>query len=124
MTRRYELIGVDADDTLWHSEDAFHDVERRYVELLTPFVADGVDVRGALRATEQRHLPISGYGVKAFTLSLVECAITVSQGAVPATVIGEALALGMAAQDHCSENRHCHGQNRSSCTHSGLPRRV
>jgi putative hydrolase of the HAD superfamily len=93
--RRFDVIGVDADDTLWHSEDSFHDVERRYVELLKPFVAEGVDIRGALRATEQRHLPISGYGVKAFTLSLVECAVTVSQGAVPATVIGDALALGM-----------------------------
>ena len=72
---------LDADDTLWHSEDSFHDVERRYVDLLTPYVADGVDIRGALRATEQRHLPISGYGVKAFTLSMVECAVTVSQGA-------------------------------------------
>jgi putative hydrolase of the HAD superfamily len=93
--RPFDVIGLDADDTLWHSEDAFHEVERRYVELLAPYVADGVDVRGALRATEQRHLPISGYGVKAFTLSLVECTITVTQGNVPASVIGEALALGM-----------------------------
>ena len=92
---RFDVIGVDADDTLWHSEDSFLEVERRYVELLTPYVAVGVDIRGALRATEQRHLPISGYGVKAFTLSLVECAITVSQGKVPANVVGEVLALGM-----------------------------
>jgi putative hydrolase of the HAD superfamily len=92
---RFDLIGVDADDTLWHSEDSFHDVERDYVELLTPYIDVGVDIRGALRATEQRHLPISGYGVKAFTLSLVECAVTVTQGRVPASVIGEVLALGM-----------------------------
>jgi putative hydrolase of the HAD superfamily len=92
---RFEIIGVDADDTLWHSEDSFHDVERRYVDLLTPYVAEGVDIRGALRATEQRHLPISGYGVKAFTLSLVECAVTVTHGRVPAAVVGDVLALGM-----------------------------
>jgi len=95
MPVRFDVIGLDADDTLWHSEDSFLEVERRYVELLTPYVAVGVDIRGALRATEQRHLPISGYGVKAFTLSLVECAITVSQGKVPANVVGEVLALGM-----------------------------
>jgi putative hydrolase of the HAD superfamily len=92
---RFDLIGVDADDTLWHSEDSFYDVERRYVDLLTPHIEDGVDIRGALRATEQRHLPISGYGVKAFTLSLVECAVTVTQGRVPSSVIGDVLALGM-----------------------------
>jgi putative hydrolase of the HAD superfamily len=92
---RFDVIGLDADDTLWHSEDSFHDVERRYVALLDPYVADGVDVRAALRATEQRHLPIAGYGVKAFTLSLVECAVTVTQGDVPASVVGDVLALGM-----------------------------
>jgi putative hydrolase of the HAD superfamily len=92
---RFDVIGVDADDTLWHSEDSFLDVERSYVDLLTPHVADGVDIRGALRATEQRHLPISGYGVKAFTLSMVECAVTVTQGGVPAGVVGDIVALGM-----------------------------
>ena len=92
---RFEVIGLDADDTLWHSEDSFDDVERHYVDLLTPYVADGVDIRGALRATEQRHLPISGYGVKAFTLSMVECAVTVTQGSVPAGVVGDVVALGM-----------------------------
>ena len=92
---RFEVIGVDADDTLWHSEDSFDDVERNYVDLLTPYVAEGVDVRAALRATEQRHLPISGYGVKAFTLSMVECAVTVTEGHVPADVIGDVLRLGM-----------------------------
>jgi len=96
VTPRFDVIGFDADDTLWHSEDSFYEVERRFGELLTPHVADGVDVGAALRATERRHLPISGYGVKAFTLSMVECAATVSQGAVPAAVIGEIVALGMA----------------------------
>jgi putative hydrolase of the HAD superfamily len=91
----FDLIGLDADDTLWHSEDMFHEIEARYVELLAPYVADGVDVREALRATEQLHLPISGYGVKAFTLSMVECAITVTQGTVPSAVVGDVLALGM-----------------------------
>jgi putative hydrolase of the HAD superfamily len=92
---RFDVIGLDADDTLWHSEDSFVDVERRYVELLEPYLAPGADVRAALRATERRHLPISGYGVKAFTLSLVECAVEVSEGSVPGSVIREVLDLGM-----------------------------
>lgn len=96
VSNRFDVIGLDADDTLWHSEDLYQDVETRFVELLGEYVPDGVDVREALRATEQRMLPISGYGVKAFTLSMVECAVTVSQGAVPSTVVGDVLALGMA----------------------------
>lgn len=96
MTRaRFDVVGFDADDTLWHSEDSFVAAEQHYVELLTPYVADGVDVRAALRATERRHVPISGYGVKAFTLSMVECAVGVSQGSVPSAVIGEVVELGM-----------------------------
>lgn len=92
---RFDVIGFDADDTLWHSEDSFHEVERRYVELVEPYVPTGVDVREAVRATERRHVPISGYGVKAYTLSLVESAVIVSQGTVPAPVVGEIVTLGL-----------------------------
>jgi putative hydrolase of the HAD superfamily len=94
--RAFDVIGFDADDTLWHSEDSFHHVEQRFAELVVPYVPEGIDVSDALRATERRHLPISGYGVKAFTLSMVECAVTASQGEVPAEVIGEVVQLGMA----------------------------
>ena len=94
--RRFDVIGFDADDTLWHSEDSFTAVEQQYVDLVAPYTADGADVRAALRATERQHVPISGYGVKAFTLSMVECAVTVTQGAVPASVIGDVVRLGMA----------------------------
>jgi putative hydrolase of the HAD superfamily len=93
---RFDVIGFDADDTLWHSEDSFTAVEQQYVDLVAPYTADGADVRAALRATERQHVPISGYGVKAFTLSMVECAVTVTQGAVPAPVIGDVVRLGMA----------------------------
>jgi putative hydrolase of the HAD superfamily len=96
VTTRFDVIGFDADDTLWHSEDSFIAVEQQYVDLLSPYTPDGVDVRAALRATEREHVPISGYGVKAFTLSMVESAVTVTQGAVPAAVIGDVVRLGMA----------------------------
>ncbi len=33
---RFDVIGLDADDTLWHSEDSFDAVEKRFVELLAP----------------------------------------------------------------------------------------
>ena len=50
---RFDLIGLDADDTLWHSEDSFAHVEDRFVELVGPFVPAGIDVAAALRATER-----------------------------------------------------------------------
>jgi putative hydrolase of the HAD superfamily len=95
MSRRFDVIGFDADDTLWHSEDSFHRVEARFVELVAPHAPEGVDVAAALRAMELAQLPISGYGVKAFTLSMIQAAITVSEGRVPALVLGQLLDLGM-----------------------------
>ena len=95
MAQRFDVIGFDADDTLWHSEDSFHVVEARFVELLQPYVPAGIDIAVALRATELDQLPVSGYGVKAFTLSMVQTAITVSEGRVPAMVIGQIVDAGM-----------------------------
>lgn len=90
---RFDVIGFDADDTLWQSEDSFHAAERRFVELVIPYTPDGIDLAGALRATERANLSISGYGVKAFALSMVEAAVTVTHGDVPARVIGELVEL-------------------------------
>lgn len=86
---RFDVVGLDADDTLWHSEDAFRATEERFVELVGPYAAIGVDVAAALRAVERSNLAITGYGVKAFGLSAVEAAITVTDGRVPGMVIGE-----------------------------------
>ena len=60
------MIGFDADDTLWHSEDGFRANEHRFVELIAPFAPDGVDVKAALTATERKNLSTFGYGVKSF----------------------------------------------------------
>lgn len=87
--RRVEVVGFDADDTLWRSEDAFQAAERRFCELLDPLTPVGIDVEAALRATERANLGVTGYGVKAFALSMVEAAVTLTDGAVPGSVIGE-----------------------------------
>lgn len=84
--REFDIVAFDADDTLWHSEDGFHDAEHRFVELLTPYAADGVSVRDALTAMERANLPIYGYGVKAFGLSMVEAAVTIGEDRVPHSV--------------------------------------
>jgi len=93
---RFDLVGLDADDTLWHSEDSFAVVEARFVELVGPYSPAGVDVGGALSATERAHLPISGYGVKSFTLAMVKAAVNVTEGSVPAAVLGQLVDAGLA----------------------------
>ena len=85
----FDVVGVDADDTLWHSEDGFSAAEHRFIELLQPHASPGTSVRDALTAMERANLPIYGYGVKAFGLSMVEAALAVGQDRVPTAVFAE-----------------------------------
>jgi putative hydrolase of the HAD superfamily len=91
-----DVVGLDADDTLWHSENGFHETIARYVELVTPYSPgrDPVAVEAHLGAVERANLPHFGYGVKAFTLSMVEAAATVSEGTVPPALLAGLVALG------------------------------
>jgi putative hydrolase of the HAD superfamily len=84
---RITLIGLDADDTLWHSEDGFHTVTGRFCELMAPYAQDPEHLATTLDMVERRNMALFGYGVKSFTLSMVEAAIEVSGGAVPAETI-------------------------------------
>ena len=85
-----ELVGLDADDTLWHSEVHFELTQARVRELLGPLVP-GEDFDARLLDMERRNLGVFGYGVKGFALSLVETAIEVTEGRVPAADIGQIL---------------------------------
>ena len=85
----FDVIGFDADDTLWHSEDGFLANEQRFVDLVAPFAPDGVDTKAALTATERKNLAAFGYGVKSFGLSMVEAAVTISGGRIPSKVVAE-----------------------------------
>lgn len=86
-------IGFDADDTLWHNERFFQLTQARFQALLADHA--GPDhLAERLLAAERRNLGAYGFGVKGFTLSMIETAIEVSGGRVPATVIAELLAAG------------------------------
>ena len=91
MTRgeQFDTIGFDADDTLWKSEDYFTVAEELFVAKVGPYAPAGIDVLAALHATELDNVPVSGYGVKGYALSMVQAAITATGGRVPSSVIGE-----------------------------------
>lgn len=89
-----EWIGLDADDTLWHSETIFAVTQERFTALVAPFVEDPTDLEARLLATEARNLELFGYGIKGFTLSMIETAIEVTDAAIPAGAIQVLLDLG------------------------------
>lgn len=99
MAERLTTIGFDADDTLWHNERLFRLTEARFAALLAGH-ADAADLGARLLAAERRNLGHYGFGVKGFVLSMIETAIEVTDGRVPAPVIAELLAAGRAMLAH------------------------
>lgn len=94
-------LGIDADDTLWHSENRFHETHQRYHALLAGHVDLDVDeLERRMLETERRNLRLFGYGAKGFTLSLIETAIEVTDGAIPTEAISTILELGKDLLDH------------------------
>ncbi len=92
-------IGFDADDTLWQNEQFFKLTEARFASLLESYAEPGELTRKLLEF-ERRNLEHYGYGIKGFTLSMIETAIEITQGRVPAAVIYEILAAGREMLSH------------------------
>ncbi|MCW2614827.1 MAG: family hydrolase [Frankiales bacterium] len=82
------VVGVDGDDTLWRCQDAFDDAEIEVARLLAD-VAPLEEVMDALARTERANLGTYGFGVKAWTLNVLE---TVEQYGV--SLVPQVLALG------------------------------
>ena len=118
-----DVIGLDADDTLWHDERMFIDISTRFHRLLeqylgpdvsrsedsataTDSVADSVTdqpnqpasnrtaIETAIEHRERANLELFGYGVKAYTLSLIETAIASTEGRVTAYDIHQIIQWG------------------------------
>jgi putative hydrolase of the HAD superfamily len=95
-----EVVAFDGDDTLWHSESHFVDAHRRFVALVEPYIDDLERIDEQVVATERDNLALYGYGSKAFTLSLIETAITLTEGRITSREISAILELGKRLLDH------------------------
>jgi putative hydrolase of the HAD superfamily len=97
-----DLIAFDADDTLWHNLIHFETAEKKFGEMLSGF-APAEDASYRLAEAEKRNIGAYGFGVKSFTLSMIETAIDVSEGAVDAALIRQLIAMGRDMLDHAIE---------------------
>jgi putative hydrolase of the HAD superfamily len=88
-----KVVGIDGDDTLWHNETRFVLTQTAFNELLHRHVPDA-DVEGHLAEVEMKNLGMYGYGVKAFTLSMLESAIQLTGGKIPASDLEVILGWG------------------------------
>ncbi len=92
-------IGFDADDTLWQNEAFFRLTQDRFATLLADH-AEPAHLHDRLLAAERRNIGHYGFGVKGFTLSMIETAIEVTDGRVPASVIADLIAAGREMLEH------------------------
>jgi putative hydrolase of the HAD superfamily len=87
------VVGLDGDDTLWHNETRFKLTQDELRDLVRRHVPDA-DVHGHLAEMEMKNLGIYGYGIKAFTLSMIETAIQLTGGKIPASDLEVILGWG------------------------------
>lgn len=88
-----KVVAFDADDTLWDCQSWFDEVERKCGELLRPWVTQE-EVTQGLFATERGNMELLGYGTKAFTISLVENAVRLTNGALTGDIVLQLIELG------------------------------
>lgn len=93
MRHNIKVIAFDADDTLWSNEPFFQEVERKYTELLSDY-GSAKEISAELFKTEMSNLECLGYGAKAFTISMVETALRVSNQTITAEKIQQIVLLG------------------------------
>lgn len=87
------IIGFDADDTLWVNQSYFDQAEFRFRELLSEYIPYE-SVAEELLKVEIRNMELLGFGVKAFTLSMVEAALSISKNKISQDALFEIVQLG------------------------------
>ena len=93
MFSTIKVIAFDADDTLWVNEPYFRTAEKAFCELLKEYVPEE-ECNELLYKFEMQNLPLYGYGIKPFVLSLIEAAITISKKQIPLEIVSEIIAIG------------------------------
>ncbi len=88
-----KVIAFDADDTLWVNEPYFREAEEKFCLLLEDYLPIH-SVNAELFKTEISNLPLYGYGVKGFMLSMIETILTVTEGTANIKLIDKAIEYG------------------------------
>ena len=92
-------IGFDADDTLWVNETYFRKTEEAFGLMLSGYETPN-QIDQLLFLKEMENLPKYGYGIKGFILSMIECALEVSQGKVTHSQLNQILQWGKDMIEH------------------------
>jgi putative hydrolase of the HAD superfamily len=78
----FDIIALDADDTLWDNESFYIHAKEDFVGLLEIYEPDPERVKARLEEIEENNVAIYGYGIKSFLLSMIEAALDISDGLI------------------------------------------
>ena len=88
-----KIIAFDADDTLWHNEPYFDEAQERFCVLFQDY-ASSQEILGLILNHQIKNLPLYGFGIKAFTLSMIESALELTNHKISGKGIEQILAIG------------------------------
>lgn len=88
-----QVIGFDADDTLWVNEPYFQETEEKFCELMAPYLSRH-SLSQELFKTEIANLKLYGYGIKGYILSMVEAAMTISNNTISIDIVEKIIQYG------------------------------
>ena len=88
-----KIIAFDADDTLWHNEPYFDEAQERFCVLFQDY-ASHQEILGLILNHQVNNLPLYGFGIKAFTLSMIETALELTNHEISGKGIEQILAIG------------------------------
>lgn len=93
MYKDIKVIAFDADDTLWVNETYFRDAENEFAKLLNDYETEN-KIHQELFKKEIENLKHYGYGVKGFMLSMIECALELSNNQLDTNLINKIIEIG------------------------------
>lgn len=101
-------LGFDCDDTLWHNENIFQSTHERFASVVLRYMpgADAAHIDARLLETERKNLALFGYGIKGFTLSMIETAIELTEGRIQAQDLHDIIDFGKQMLAHPVEVFH------------------
>lgn len=89
----FKVIAFDADDTLFVNETYFLETEEKFCALMSDYLSHQ-GLSQELFRIEIKNLSIYGYGIKAYILSMIEAAMTISNNTIPVEVVGKIIEYG------------------------------
>ena len=93
MYKNIKVIAFDADDTLWVNETYFRDAENEFAKLLSDYETEN-KIHQELFKKEIENLSLYGYGIKGFVLSMIECALELSNYQISPGTIAKIINIG------------------------------